>query len=228
MTEHTPGCDRHHIQDSRFDFQSRMNASTLSQSRTSLHRIRWQLSRVIFTACVASVEDNICVRKSVRGTSEQKPKTENAIRSIDVCDSLAIFLKEFVAGRSSGFLFQSDSGLPLLQSNLLRDWLHKLTVESFHTFRRFRTSTLRKTRVPWDLEKFWIGHANRDVTDKYAEQLKEDVEYWQDWAEKVGLGFILGPSNVVPMKGGDSGHGTRLLDYLRSPATGKGRKRSQT
>jgi hypothetical protein len=55
--------------------------------------------------------------------------------------------------------------------------------------------------LPWDLEKFWIGHANRDVTDKYAEQLKEDVEYRQDWAEKVGLGFTLGPSNVVPMKG---------------------------
>jgi hypothetical protein len=89
----------------------------------------------------------------------------------------------------------------LLQSNLLRDWLHKLNVEGFHTFRRFRTSTLRKARLPWDLEKFWIGHANRDVTDKYAEQLKEDVEYRQDWAEKVGLGFTLGPSNVVPMKG---------------------------
>jgi len=39
------------------------------------------------------------------------------------------------------------------------------------------------------------------VTDKYAEQLKEDVEYRQEWAEKVGLGFTLGTSNAVPMKG---------------------------
>jgi hypothetical protein len=31
--------------------------------------------------------------------------------------------------------------------------------------------------VHWDLEKFWIGHANKDVAEKYAEQLKEDVEY---------------------------------------------------
>jgi len=30
----------------------------------------------------------------------------------------------------------------------------------------FRVMHLRKNRVPWDLEKFWIGHANKDVTDK--------------------------------------------------------------
>ena len=50
---------------------------------------------------------------------------------------------------------------------------------------------LRKNRVPWDLEKFWIGHANKDVTDKYAAQLKEDVQWRKDVAEKTGLGFAL-------------------------------------
>jgi hypothetical protein len=45
--------------------------------------------------------------------------------------------------------------------------------------------------VPWDLEKFWLGHADRDVTDKYAEQLKEDVEWRKSVAEKTGLGFNL-------------------------------------
>ena len=39
--------------------------------------------------------------------------------------------------------------------------------------------------------KFWIGHANKDVTDKYAAQLKEDVEWRKDMAEKTGLGFAL-------------------------------------
>ncbi|HJT71530.1 MAG TPA: site-specific integrase [Terriglobales bacterium] len=146
----------------------------------------------------------IHVRRSVRGTKEQKPKTDNAIRSVDVCELLAAFLKEFVGNRTSGFLFQSDSGLPLLQSNIIRDSLGKLKVEGFHTFRRFRTSQLRKCRVPWDLEKFWIGHANKDVTDKYAEQLKDDIEYRQEWAEKVGLGFEFGTNGtkvtVVPIQ----------------------------
>jgi len=69
----------------------------------------------------------------------------------------------------------------------------KLNAEGFHTFRRFRASQLRRFRVPWDLEKLWMGHANKDVTDKYAEQLEDDVEYRREWVEKVGLGFELGP-----------------------------------
>jgi len=49
-------------------------------------------------------------------------------------------------------------------------------------------------RVPWDLEKFRIGHANKDDTDKYATQLQEDVDWRKDVAEKTGLGFALLPS----------------------------------
>ncbi len=45
--------------------------------------------------------------------------------------------------------------------------------------------------MPWDLEKLWMGHANKTVTDKYAEQLKEDVEWRKEVAEKTGLGFSL-------------------------------------
>lgn len=131
----------------------------------------------------------IHVRKSIWNGREQKPKTENAIRSVDVPTTLATYLKSFAGDRSSGFLFQTESGLPLGQSNILRNSLHSFGVEGFHCFRRFRTSHLRRNRVPWDLEKFWIGHANKDITDKYSEQLKDDVEYRQEWAEKVGLGF---------------------------------------
>ena len=142
----------------------------------------------------------IHVRKSIWNGREQKPKTENAIRSVDIPETLAAFLKSFAGDRTSGFMFQTDSGLPLGQSNILRDSLLKLGVEGFHCFRRFRTSQLRKHRVPWDLEKFWIGHANKDITDKYAEQLKEDVEYRRDWVERVGLGFVVPrvpQSNIV-------------------------------
>ena len=37
----------------------------------------------------------------------------------------------------------------------------------------------------------WLGHANKDVTDRYAEQLKEDVEWRKQEAERAGLGFNL-------------------------------------
>ncbi len=140
----------------------------------------------------------IHVHKSVWNGREQKPKTENAIRSVDIPETLAVFLKTFAGDRTSGFLFQTDNGLPLEQSNILRDSLHNLGVEGFHCFRRFRTSVLRKNRVPWDLEKFWIGHASKDITDKYAEQLKEDVEYRREWVERVGLGFVVPHVSRVP------------------------------
>ena len=45
----------------------------------------------------------------------------------------------------------------------------------------------RDERVPlWDNH-----HANKDATDKYSEQLKEDVEHRRGWAEKVGLESIV-------------------------------------
>lgn len=140
----------------------------------------------------------INVRQSVWRGSVQAPKTDNAVREIDVPPSLAAFLKASVGGRTSGFLFQTESGRPLTQRNVLRDGLGKIRRDmkleggkAFHSFRRFRTSYLRKNRVPWDLQKLWLGHANKDVTDRYAEQLKEDVEWRKQEAERVGLGFEL-------------------------------------
>jgi integrase len=139
------------------------------------------------------------VRQSVWNGKEQDPKTENAVRDVDLCSDLAVMLKAYIGNRTNGFLFHADSGKPLLQRNVLCDGLNPILAKlnlkqngkAFHSFRRFRVMHLRKNRVPWDLEKFWIGHANKDVTDKYAAQLKEDVEWRKDVAEKTGLGFAL-------------------------------------
>src|ERR1700720_1493088 len=140
----------------------------------------------------------IRVRQSVWRGSVQTPKTDNAVREIDLPSSLAAFLKASVGGRTSGFLFQTESGRPLTQRNVLRDGLGKIRRDmkledgkAFHSFRRFRTAHLRKNRMPWDLQKLWLGHANKDVTDRYAEQLKEDVEWRKQEAERAGLGFQL-------------------------------------
>jgi integrase len=115
-----------------------------------------------------------------------------------VPSSRAAFLTASVGGRTSGFLFQTESGRPLTQRNVLRDGLGKIRRDmkleggkAFHSFRRFRASHLRKNRVPWDLQKLWLGHANKDVTDRYAEQLKEDIEWRKQEPERVGLGFEL-------------------------------------
>src|SRR5712664_903988 len=49
------------------------------------------------------------VRQSVWNCKEQDPKTENAVRDIDVCSDLAVMLKDYIGNRSSGFLFHADS-----------------------------------------------------------------------------------------------------------------------
>ncbi len=137
----------------------------------------------------------IYIRKSVRHGVEQDPKTVNAVRDIDVAH---IAGQDF---KKSTYLFQTSRGEPLSQRNVLRNSLHPILKKmgrekcGFHAFRRFRASWLRKNRVPWDLEKMWMGHAHKDLTDQYAEQLREDVKYRREWCEKIGLGFVL-PAHV--------------------------------
>jgi hypothetical protein len=58
----------------------------------------------------------------------------------------------------------------------------------FHAFRRYRVTHLRKQRVPEDLLRFWIGHADASVTDGYS-KMKQDVEFRSFTAEQAGLGF---------------------------------------
>jgi integrase len=143
--------------------------------------------------------ETLYVRQSVWNSKEQDPKTENAVRDVDVCSDLTVMLKDYMGNRTNGFLFHADSGKPLLQRNILRDGLNPILTKlnlkqngkAFHSFRRFRVMHLRKNRVPWDLEKLWIGYANKDVADRYAAQLKEDVEWRKGVAEKTGLGFAL-------------------------------------
>ncbi len=132
----------------------------------------------------------IYVRKSVWRGKEQAPKTDNAIRDVDVHSSLATVLKEFIGSRTVGFLFQTKGGKPLSQRNIMRDSLHKLGVRGFHPFRRFRVTHLRDQGTPEDILRFWIGHADQSVTDRYSKMSKR-IQSRKEWVEKVGLGFNL-------------------------------------
>ena len=72
----------------------------------------------------------------------------------------------------------------------------------FHAFRRFRTETLRRALVPGDLERLWLGHAQRTVTDLYAGGLQLDKAWRREWCDRAGLGFELGDvglQKVVPI-----------------------------
>ncbi len=45
------------------------------------------------------------------------------------------------------------------------------------------------------LRNYWMGHAGRDMSD-LCDEIKEDVAFRREWAERSGFGFEL-PS-VVP------------------------------
>ena len=88
------------------------------------------------------------------------------------------------------------------QRNVLRA-LHATGKKvGLHSFRRFRTETLRRARVPEDLVKLWLGHAKSSVIDLYAGGLQQDHAWRAEWSERAGLGFQLGYNGlqkVVPI-----------------------------
>jgi integrase len=140
------------------------------------------------------------VRRSVWQCQEQSPKTPNAVRTVDVPEQLAKVLRDYVVGRS-GLLFATRHGKPLSHRNVHRSFAAAGVTCGFHAFRRFRAETLRRERVPEDLVRFWLGHASASVTDTYANGLREDLVWRQEWAQRTGLGFatggLLGVTNVV-------------------------------
>jgi HK97 family phage prohead protease len=130
------------------------------------------------------------VRRSIWHGQEQEPKTPNAVREIDIPEPLAAMLREYAEGKS-GYLFATASGRPLAPRNVLRA-LHATGKKvGFHAFRRFRTETLRRARVPEDLIGLWLGHSRRTITDLYATGLHQDQGWRREWCERVGLGFHL-------------------------------------
>jgi integrase len=139
--------------------------------------------------------DTLRIRQNLDQRKLDTPKTEAGTREVDLAPELATMVREHIGCRSTGFLFHTRNGGPVLQRNVLRV-LHGILVGmgkpklGFHAFRRFRVTHLRKNRVPEDLIKFWIGHAPQSVTDEYS-KLKHDVHFRKDVAEKVGLGFDL-------------------------------------
>lgn len=130
------------------------------------------------------------VRRSIWHGVEQEPKTPSAIREVDIAEPLAALLREYVAGKS-GYIFATKSGRPMAPRNLHRA-LHETGIRvGFHAFRRFRTETLRRARVPGDLERLWLGHTQKTITDLYAMGVQQDRVWRREWVERAGLGFSL-------------------------------------
>ena len=129
-------------------------------------------------------------------------KTEAGLRDIDLHPDAARILRNFIGTRKSGFLFQTANRTMLDPGNIDRDSLSPILKEMgrnetgtrFNVFRRFREAVLQRSEARQILIDYWMGHSNPSMGDRYGKQLVEDVEYRQEQAKKVGLGFDLPPS----------------------------------
>src|SRR6266436_1410384 len=136
---------------------------------------------------------------------ESYPKTDAGIRDIDLDPALAEVVKKYIGGRTSGFLFETSGGLPMSPRNIARDSLHPILkkmgreLAGFHTFRRFRESILQMSEARTLLIDFWMGHANREMSGRYGKQLLDNVQWRQDCAAKVGLGYTLPTEEEQPL-----------------------------
>ena len=59
-----------------------------------------------------------------------------------------------------------------------------------HGFRRFRLTHLRRVGAPEDLLRFWIGHSDKTISDRYS-RIRCDREFRRQQVERAGLGFSL-------------------------------------
>jgi integrase len=138
---------------------------------------------------------NIHQQRGLRGSVEPYPKTDSGFREIDLCPPLASMLREYVGSRKSGFLFCTASGKMLSIENLWRDGFETIIRDmgrkgvSFNSFRRFRESVLQASDCRELLINFWVGHADRDMGSRYANQLVRNAKFRAEWSARVGLGF---------------------------------------
>jgi integrase len=148
-------------------------------------------------------------QKARHGKIEKRLKTKSATRKVDLHPAISGLLRAFVGSRATGYLFRTRNGKPLGSSNIIRRHLHPALsrlgfINPFtgtskagnHAFRRFRNTHLRnRTDCPEGLQKFWMGHSDESMGDRY-DKIKEDFAFRRMWSEKAGFGFDL-PS-VVP------------------------------
>lgn len=139
-------------------------------------------------------ESIIRVRSTVvKGKLQSSPKTQAGIREVDVPPVLNTFLTEQLKiGKlpSTGLLFQDEAGGPANDETVRRNLKHNGVSTAFHSFRRFRITHLEASGVPSGLQRFWTGHAAKDVHEDYI-KFQNQIETRKLWAEKAGLGFRL-------------------------------------
>jgi integrase len=144
------------------------------------NQTRWDAATATITVC----------NSIYNGAEQHRVKTPAANRVTDLDPRLNAAIAKFVAEQNvqpGAFLFQSRSGRAMhLRTATAR--LKKHGIPGFHAFRRHRITRLRDLGVPEDIIRYWVGHAGKEITDRYS-KLAENLELRKQWSVRAGLGF---------------------------------------
>ena len=131
----------------------------------------------------------VYIRRSTFMHQEVTPKSKAGHREVDVDSDTMAIVKDYLGDRTSGRVFQSRNGTPLVCGNVNRYVLKPLCKQvgipkgTTHAFRHGRVSVLQQNGVPGDLIKRWVGHSSLKTTSKYSHFTKE---FRKETASKLG------------------------------------------
>jgi integrase len=130
--------------------------------------------------CALRVEDLkldqgvVEVTRSVWNGLDGKTKTRAGKRVVYLDSVTVQILRDFLAGRQTGRVFQSRSGRPLLSQDINRKFLKPICkrlgipVGTMHAFRHGRASQMQTAGLPGDFVTSQIGHSSLKVTSIYT------------------------------------------------------------
>jgi integrase len=118
----------------------------------------------------------VCIRRSVFAGRENTTKSDK-IRYVPIDASVMEEVKKHLAGRTTGYVFQTRNGTPLRLSNVLEDSLHPILDElgiprtGMHAFRRGRISEWVYSGVSRQVIRDWAGHGSDKLVDLYTKKM---------------------------------------------------------
>lgn len=120
----------------------------------------------------------IRVARSVFAGRENTTKSDK-VRYTPIDASVMMEIEKHLAGRKTGYVFQTRNDTPLCLSNVLEDSLHPILDElgiprtGMHAFRRGRISEWVYGGVKRQVIRDWAGHGSDKLIDLYTKKLWE-------------------------------------------------------
>lgn len=172
-------------------FSASVTAAIVNKAKTQMHRALFATGYgmagrpgEVFGVHVEDIQKQangtgiVRIARSVFAGRENTTKSDK-VRYAPIDASVMMEIERHLAGRTSGYVFQTRNGTPLGLSNVLEDWLHPILDElgiprtGMHAFRRGRISEWVYGGVKRQVIRDWAGHGSDKLVDLYTKKMWE-------------------------------------------------------